>query len=158
MTLTRFHSIGLVALAACSSSTSAPPPIGATPKPVAATEVTVEISSVVLGDDCGGGARPAPPPTATKLAVAPSAPTMEPDAKRAPRDSDADCARGQDCNVGRMACEQTSMQLALVAPAGAQPTTITIKKVELLDGAGAVVDVLTARLPTRWTDTSYVAR
>lgn len=43
------------------------------------------------------------------------------------------------------------MQLAFNAQAGVRPTTIKIKRVELLDTKGNVLEVLSASAPTRWT-------
>ncbi|HEU0035039.1 MAG TPA: hypothetical protein VFQ53_30645 [Kofleriaceae bacterium] len=95
-------------------------------------EITVELAAVTLGDDC------APPKPATPAAVAPSR-----------------CA-GPNC--GRR-CDQTSMQLAIRAQPGVKHTTLAIKKVELLDDKGKLLQELAAREGTVWNDAkgAYVA-
>jgi hypothetical protein len=50
------------------------------------------------------------------------------------------------------------MQLSFKAPVGIKPTTIKIKRVELLDAKGKLLEVLTSRSPGRWTpEGAYVA-
>ena len=50
------------------------------------------------------------------------------------------------------------MQISFSAQAGVKPTTIRIKRVELLDTKGNVLEVLTASVPTEWTSQgAYVA-
>lgn len=116
-------------------------------------DVAVELASVTLADDCGSPVPPSPafaqPPPAAPSRSAPRKPSTP--SVVAP----ADCAM-EGCG-SRRHCEQTSMQLSLRAPAGAKPTTIRIKKVELLDAKGKLLQVLAARTPTRWTDKGYAA-
>jgi hypothetical protein len=131
--------VSMAAVAACAVSEASP-----------GAEVSVSLASVTLGDDCGPRTPPAPapsqPPAAAPARRAPSKPSEAP----------ADCDVG-GCGYARH-CEQTSMQLSLRSPAGTKPTTIRIKKVELLDPKGKLLQVLAAREPTRWTDRGgYVA-
>jgi hypothetical protein len=49
------------------------------------------------------------------------------------------------------------MQLALKATAAAKATPIKVKKVELLDDKGKVLETLNARQPSRWDNKKYVA-
>lgn len=51
----------------------------------------------------------------------------------------------------RRRCEQTSMQLAIVAAAD---TNVRIKTVEVFDEGGKSLGTLTASKPTRWGDAS----
>jgi hypothetical protein len=143
----------LAAFAACAVSEAKTP-----------SDITVELSSVTLGDDCN---LPAPPPPKTKFAKPPAARAdADPDAdppglsqdRRAPGGGAAHgkCA-GPNCNVGRRACQQTSMQLALTAQASAKQTTIKIKRVELLDSKGKVLQELTASAPSAWTQNAYAS-
>ena len=105
-------------------------------------DVSVELAAVTLADDCG---RP-PPAPARPARTAPSSPSVV---------APADCG-GPNCGYSR--CDQTSMQLSFKAPAGVKPTTIKIKRVELLDTKGKVLEVLAVRAPARWTaEGSYVA-
>jgi hypothetical protein len=117
------------------------------PKP----DVTVELAAVTLGDDCV----PVPPP-ATKTPAKPAKPPASPAQPRA-IPSPADCG-GPNCGPVGQQCEQTSMQLAITTPAGFAATTVTIKRVELLDPKGKVLEVLSARVPQKWTpDGTYAA-
>ena len=102
--------------------------------------VAVELASVTLADDCGN---PPPPPAAKPPATRPAAAAVK------------ECA-GPKCGHAR-ACDQTSMQLSFKAPAGSKATTIKIKKVELLDAKGKLLEVLSARAPSRFADDTYVA-
>ncbi len=124
-------------------------------------EVTIDLSAVTLGDDCG----PPPPPPPVQQPVAPAklarrpatpgvvAPSEAPFDAAAPA---ARCAPGVRCGGGG-GCNQTSMQLSITAAAGTKPTTVKVSKVELLDAKGKVLEVLTAREPTRWLDGTYAA-
>jgi hypothetical protein len=127
----------LAALAACAASEAAP-----------GTDVSVSLASVTLADDCPSRTPPAPaqPPAAAPARRAPSTPGVA---------APSDCG-SPSCDVPRH-CEQTSMQLSVRAPAGAKPTTIRIKKVELLDPKGKLLQVLAVREAARWTDRGYVA-
>ncbi len=119
-----------VTLAACGSSDAGPTP-----------EVVVELASVTLGDDCGNAL---PPPA--KLADAKDAQER----RRAP-DADLDAARSS----GHNDCAQTSMQLLLKTNAATKATTIKIKKVELLDDKGKLLEVMASRLPSKWNGKKY---
>jgi hypothetical protein len=125
----------LAAIAACASSEAKVP-----------IDVAVELSAVTLADECGR-----PPPPAVKFAQPPGKPAPSTPAVA------ARCA-GPNCNF-RGSCEQTSMQLAIHSQPGTKPTVLKVKKVELLDTKGNVLEVLTARDPSVWNDgdAKYVA-
>ena len=132
----------LATLAACSASSPNP----SNPK-ASLTEVAVELASVTLADECGESAQPPPPPEKQARS--------KPEAEG--RQASVACADPKNCQGPmRLMCEQTSMQLSIRSPAGAKPTTIRIAKVELLDPSGKVVEVLTARNPSRWVNDTYV--
>lgn len=57
----------------------------------------------------------------------------------------------------RIPCDQTAVQLSIRAEASASPTTIKMKRVELLDRDGTLVEVLTAHAPSRWGTDQFVA-
>lgn len=102
----------------------------------ARANATVTLTSVAFADDCGG----TPPSDAPMPAAAPmksAAPPSQPAADEAVSDS-----------AVRRRCEQTSMQLAIVGPAG---TELRIKSVEVFDG-GKSLGTLSASKPTRWDD------
>jgi len=152
-------SLFVAALAGCTKSSTgmnpepAPTPGKPTPAPDPQPEVrpdrpvasvTVEIASVTLADQCGSSGRMQPP---VKTAQAPAQPAAsEPVA--APRK----VGPGGGGAVARRACEQTSMQLAIKAPAG---ETIAIKKVELLDANGKLINELAATAPQKWDGSAY---
>lgn len=120
------------------AETPADPAVPATPPetPAPAPAITVQMTAATLADDCGGG----PPP--------PAAP-----AKAKAKRSDMEGA-----SSARMArvCEQTSMQLSVVAAAGAERSLLSVAKVELYDDKGALLGELTARAPSVWAeDGSY---
>ncbi len=107
-------------------------------------EVTVELAGVTLGDDCADG-------VSTKRIAPPSA-----DSSAARPVTEGDCGV-PGCTTPVNACEQTVMQLALDVPADAAATTIKIKRVELLDDQGELFSALTARAPSKWSGSAYVA-
>lgn len=120
--------------------------------PPKAPDVTVELSGVTLGDDCGSGWTPPPP---TNRPPAPATPAPATPAAVAPsRTAPAgDCAPGDDCGGGgRYQCRQTSVQLSLQARGTTSPTPIKLKKVELLDAQGGFLAELSSSSPTRWSD------
>lgn len=108
------------------------------PEPDAvAAAVDVQMTAATLADDCGGG--PNTPPevqtkekAATKLQKRDEAPSKSSKAKRR--------------------CEQSSIQLAIVAPAGAKPAEVAVKSVELFLESGASVGKLEARAPSVWSE------
>ncbi len=163
--MTRFTILAALSLVACSETRSDPARPGPAAKPglAAATDVVVELAGATLGEDCGDSARPPPPPPAAPSTLAQA--RTEADARRAPPatadrvaehdQSEAKCA-GSGCRPPT-GCEQTTMQLWLRTPAGPGPTTIRIKRVELLDAKGKPVGELAARQPSKWDDKgSYV--
>ncbi len=124
--------LGLVACtkAGPSSEPIANPSPGAKPPP-AAPSLTVQITAVTLGDDCGSL----------------GAPAAEMDRKRGPgADHDAS-------DDWQQPCEQTSMQLAVTGAPTGDPTKLSVKKVELYDDKGTLIGELTSRNPTVWAPT-----
>ncbi|MEZ4368283.1 MAG: hypothetical protein R2939_18690 [Kofleriaceae bacterium] len=122
--------LSLAGLVACGSS---PPATGGggPQHQAAGLAVEVEVSSVSLADDCGDldGGLGASSAIAERSSMA------------------ADCAPDADCGGG---CEQTTMQLTLSAADAGPATQVEVIKVELVDGQGAVVGVLTPRTPRLW--------
>ena len=129
-----------IALAACAVSEAKAP-----------DEIGVELASVTLAEDCGTEPPAAVPAPAPPSKPAPAADRSKPSGKGP---SAGGCATPGTCGGPHRQCEQTSMQLAFKAQPGVKPTTIKIKKVELLDTKGKVLEVLTARAPTQWTATT----
>src|SRR5262249_15455223 len=68
------------------------------------------------------------------------------------RRADSDDCLG-DCGVS--ACTQTSMQLAFKSGGTAKATAIKVKKVELLDDKGKLLEVLAASQPSKWNGKKY---
>lgn len=99
-------------------------------------QVDLSIASVTLADDCGS-----PPSTA-------------PTAGEMVRPEDRSQFASQ--TAGDRACQQSSVQLR-VANGTAEPSTITVKKVELLDESGAVLRELTSRDASQWANDTYQA-
>lgn len=100
------------------------------PEPATPPTVTVQMTAATLADDCGGP---------------PRAPSKE--KRKAALSSKHDAASGMKM---KSACEQSSMQLSVVAGDGGGPTSLSVKKVELLDDKGALIGELTARTPSVW--------
>jgi hypothetical protein len=114
-------------------------------------DVTIELAAVTLGDDC-----PAPAPASVPV-NAPASPAVVATPSDAPAPGKASpAARCAGPSCGRMRCDQTSMQLTIATQPATKPTTIKGSKVELLDDKGKVLEVLTAREPTRWDTDKYV--
>lgn len=115
---------------------TAPPAASTPPAPAAAdvVNVTVQMTAATLADECGG------PPPASESAPA------EKQKSKAKRDN------------ARRACDQSSMQLSVVAAAGSAATQVAVKKVELFDDTGALIGELTPRTPSVWgADGTYQA-
>lgn len=108
--------------------------------------VVVELAAVTLGDDCGDHGS-IPPPVAS--AGKPHPGVMAVPAEAPPGDICENCA------PYRPHCDQTSMQLSLRATTGTGSTTVSIKRVELLDSRGNFLSDLSARAPTRWDGATY---
>ncbi len=107
------------------------------PKTAPTPSARVELTAVTLADDCGGA-----PPWAAPTTRAQSQTREKSD--RADRSDDMPRARGS------RRCEQTSMQLAVIAT---DAMNIRIKSVKLYDDAGTLVATLTATKPTKWSPT-----
>jgi len=121
---------------------TATPPITPTPPteptPPTSGNVTVQMTAATLADDCGG------PPAPAKVSAGVKSKEMAAGATRGAR--------------ARRACEQSSMQLSVVAPAGAAASQLAVKQVELFDDKGAKIGDLTARTSSVWdADGTYHA-
>lgn len=115
------------------------PVVPATPAtPLPSDRVTVELTAVTLGEDCGV----APAPKKSAAAESQQKPLADSSAKPgfAP--------------ARRQACEQTSMQLSVSSPVGFAETTLRVKKVQVFDENGKLVGTLTPRTPTVWGSAS----
>lgn len=67
----------------------------------------------------------------------------------------ADAGTGLVGNCGTGYCQQSAMRLQFVAGEGLSPATVEVVSVRLLDAAtGALLDNLTAREPSAWSDAS----
>jgi hypothetical protein len=138
-------SLLLCAFVACATSEAKTP-----------DDITIELSSVTLADNCPTPAVQPPPPGG--FAKPPPAQTQR-ESQTQPQAARGSCARPPCPSIGRSrACEQTSMQLAF-SQAGAKQTTIQIKRVELLDDKGKLLQTLTASMPAQWDAAkgSYIA-
>ncbi|CAN5845254.1 hypothetical protein BH11MYX2_BH11MYX2_35310 [soil metagenome] len=119
----------------------APPP--SPPRQPKAT-ATIELSAVTFGDDCGGG-------------VPTNAPVPRPATAPAPATMVAPAAVAEKRRLGAQQepldrrCDQTSMQLVIVANAD---SAITVKSVDVMDDTGKDLGLLTTSKPTRWSSTS----
>lgn len=122
-------------------TTPTTPTIPTIPTPVAkAPDVTVELASVTLADECGQG-------PARKAEAAPARLRMKARADEAPGAPPR----------GRRRCEQTAMQVALVAGKGTGSTAITIKEVALFDTDGKALGTLAPGAATIWAGSRYQA-
>lgn len=100
-----------------------------------APAISVEMTAATLADDCGGG---------------PSTPPPAPSAKAATKLEKSDEAHAK--SKAKRRCEQSSIQLAITAPAGAEPAELAVKSVELLLESGASIGKLEARAPSVWSE------
>jgi len=134
----------LTGLVACSSHERGPKP----QPPIDPAKVSVQLTAVTLGEDCGGSGLPAPLPIET------AAPTVAP--KRAAASKPSHDMAGERAAASMMRiCQQTSIQLAIVSPTGIGPTELTVKKIELFDDKGTRIGELTAKAPVVWIDGAY---
>lgn len=141
-------SLMLCAFVACATSEAK------TPKPM-----TVELSSVTLADNCPTPTVQPPPPGNFAKPPPVQQTKSESDTEPAPKAARGSCARPPCPSIGRSrACEQTSMQLVF-SDGPSVGTPIKIKRVELLDDKGKLLQTLTASMPTQWDAAkgSYVA-
>jgi hypothetical protein len=131
----------VLALAACSSSDAK-----------TADDYSVSLSSVNLGYDCWmPPTPPAKPADSAPPAAAPRKVPASPPASTEP----ADIAPGR--TSGPRHCDQTSMQILIKANAGLKTAPVKVKKVELLDAKGKLIEELTARDAQKWETDKYVA-
>jgi len=116
-----------------------PPQTPDTTPPTNATggQVDLSIASITLAEDCG--TPPSSPPLSSAREAAPMG------------DVDQSFA---SVAYERRGCEQSSVQLR-VANGTEAPSTITIRKVELLDERGAVLRELTPRDASQWSSDTY---
>jgi hypothetical protein len=123
-----------------------PPATPATVTTPAKQATHVVLTAVTLADDCGGT-----PPWSAPAKVEQTE-TAQPEEKASMKaKSKADSAEPQKGARARMRCEQTSMQLAIIA---GDASNIEVKSVELFDDKGKSLGTLTASKPTRWSDAS----
>ncbi len=118
----------LIAIASCATSEAKTP-----------DDLSVVLASVTLGDQC-------PSPTPPPVVQPPNGGFAKP-----PGVARGSCAEPGPCGSPRRHCEQTSMQLTLTPAAGFKGSNVKIKRVELLDTRGKVVQVLTASTPMAWS-------
>lgn len=143
----------LIAVASCATSEAKTP-----------DDLSVVLASVTLADQCPTSTPPPPviapatpfakpPPANQKAPITRNedVPSDKPAQRRAP--SAGACAKPGPCGSPRRHCEQTSMQLTLT-PAIDLKSSVKIKRVELLDKTGKVVQTLTASAPTQWSATA----
>lgn len=108
------------------------------PEPVEepkASTITVHMTAATLADDCGGVPNTRPRMKASKATMG----MVKGDRSKAKRKA-------------KRRCEQSSIQLAITAPADAAPADLAVKSVELLLESGKSVGELQARSPSVWTD------
>lgn len=118
-----------------------PPPTGPRDELPATPDVTVEIASVTLGDDCGAAA--------ARASAGDSVAGAPPPAR-------AQVGASAMAKMAR-ACEQTSVQLSLRAGPGAASPSIEVRQVRLTDASGASLGALIPRGPVVWSaDGAYV--
>lgn len=106
-----------------------PAPAKVTP---AKTATRIELTAVTLADDCGG---------------------VAPVRKQEKAALEAKSKAKQDMARAERRCEQTSMQLSIIA---GDAGNIQVKSVELFDDAGKSLGTLAASKPTRWSDGSGI--
>ncbi len=124
----------MLALAGCTESVA---DNFAKPPPPLPSAVSVELAAVTLGDDC------APPPAPANPKVTRPSDSGVPSTPAAPMKTAPGAAyRGH--------CDQTTMQLVIKTPSSFKAGTVKIKKVELLDNEGQLLQTLAARNPRSW--------
>jgi hypothetical protein len=126
--------------------------------PSSGLQITASITAATLGEACAtatGGSLAAP------SAACGGTPTSSADAGTSTgTDGGAADSAGlaPGCGGPSSYCQQSNVQLALVAGAGRQSAHLQIVSVTLHDAAtGALVDTLTASKPQVWTGGSYAA-
>lgn len=117
------------------------------PAVAAKGEVVVQMTSATLGEECGGTGAPYSPPPQRSEGAPLRAPAQE---KSAPGPA-GDSAQKMSMSERRV-CQQTSMQLSIVTPAGGDGRVLRVKKVELFDDAGTKIGDLTPRTPMVWSE------
>ena len=107
-----------------------PPTETATPPKTAA--ITVQMTAATLANDC------APAPAAAQ-------------AQGLTETRDGESMREGD-SADDYACQQSSMQLSVVAAADSPRLQLTVTKVEFFDDKGTMLGPMIPRTPTVWTD------
>jgi hypothetical protein len=153
--------LALVLLGALGCSKAGPtdkPPITTTPDPITQTPevkpppatpgaIAIQMTAATLADDCGTGPRTPPPPKPAKPITATRS-EQESSRKNDPPPPAESRQRG--FARGDVACQQSSIQLSIVAPGDAKPGDLSVKSVELVDG-GAAASTMAARAPSVWS-------
>jgi hypothetical protein len=131
----------LIAVAACATSEAK-----------TADDLTVSLASVTLADQCPTAKPPPPPPPSFAKPPPANAParSQTKDAARGPA-ARGSCAGPGQCGGPRRHCEQTSMQLSFTPSAGFKGSVVKIKRVELLDAKGKLLQQLTPSAPMQWS-------
>lgn len=141
----------LALVVGCGKAGEAPPPEVPVSAPTPATPtsaaeapsgpaITAQMTAATLADDCGGSAPLSPPPKGAKAQ------------EKAKRDEVGGVSKA------KRRCDQTSIQLSIVAPADAKEAEIRVKSVEIFDDAGASLGVVQAGSPRKWSEADgYVA-
>ncbi len=114
--------------------------------------VKISVSSIHLADDCGEIASTPPATPAGGSPTSPPPPSVIARPERSARP--ADSVRTDESEPQ---CDQSALQLQLVAAATPNATVIAIRKIELLDEAGKVLGELTPRSPTQWMPSGQYA-
>ena len=129
------------------TSTRAATAPSSSPAVTAKGEVVVQMTAATLGEECGGTGTPYSPPPQRSEGMSLPAPARE---KSAPGPA-GDSAQKSSMSERRV-CQQTSMQLSIVTPAGGEGRVLRVKKVELFDDAGTKIGDLTPRTPMVWSE------
>jgi hypothetical protein len=102
---------------------------------------------VVLLTACSNDFVAPPPPKSPDVIVALAS-------TRLGADCDGPYAEGKPGE--RIPCDQTAVQLSVRSVATAAPAVIRMKRVELLDRTGQLLEVLSAHTPRRWGTDQFV--
>jgi len=141
----------------CSTGFADVPP---SPKKAAKT-VSVSITAATMADDCGPDVDTAPmpepkAPTSPAKSEAPAPVRDSPAAKAAPGPAGEGAEIAAESRTPSR-CQQSSMQLSIVAPAGLGNTEIRVKKIQIFDEDGTLIGDLTPRSPSVWSKDEYKA-
>ena len=101
---------------------------------------------------CGSEFEPPPAPKAPEITVGLASTRLGADCG-AQREE----AKASPEPTERIPCEQTAVHLSIRSATAASATTIKMKRVELLDRNGEVLEVLTSHSPSQWGTDRFVA-